>query len=470
MAANDLNIVERRNLDRPLSFTEMDNNWDELIAIIQDIHGTGGIFEAIDTLDNRTSNIDNTSDLDKPISTAVAAAFTGTNAAVQQNTQDINTINNTTIPGVISSINNDINPKITALQNGKFDKTVSIPSTANLDTYTSEGRYSQSVSANATAARNYPALYAGILTVMVASSNMIFQRYEAFNMKTYFRMFYSTTWRAWEEVSNRSEKIVDNNSKDPDTYVDQSLFYTTTGPAPGGWFIKQFFRYEQNSSITASTARTQIAMVYSTPTNTTGQIWYRRHNGSSFSAWVRLDGADWSNIRGKPANIPTATQANWNFSWSNYAAQPTYIMVADASNSVQPKTRTAIQFNWSQIQGVPEITKITANSVDGNIYGSAWNGWLWQYLENKFATISVVNNKTQKGAYVRRGTVTEYGYTTIGVNTGNSWNLSIPGSGLGLDNIAPNDTAVCGLRYKRESLGSTTYTRLYILGATYYTT
>lgn len=83
-----------------------------------------------------------------------------------------------------------------------YSKTaVVIPSSMDLDTYTTPGLYHQPSSANAGNGTNYPFGLAGLLEVF-SSGSMVYQRYTVYSTgTTYVRVKYNTAWCAWMELS-----------------------------------------------------------------------------------------------------------------------------------------------------------------------------------------------------------------------------------------------------------------------------
>jgi hypothetical protein len=86
-----------------------------------------------------------------------------------------------------------------------------IPTAANLNTYTTTGIYEQVSNAQAAAGSNYPVPVAGMLTVTSTDpSSFVYQMYQAYNFgsssaypaKVYFRCSYLTVWSAWTEVNS----------------------------------------------------------------------------------------------------------------------------------------------------------------------------------------------------------------------------------------------------------------------------
>jgi len=84
--------------------------------------------------------------------------------------------------------------------------TTSIPTAANLNTYTTQGIYYQGSNAYAAAGSNYPEPYAGLLEVFNAGAGgFIYQRYTVyreFNNRTWTRTYYNSAWSAWANLNN----------------------------------------------------------------------------------------------------------------------------------------------------------------------------------------------------------------------------------------------------------------------------
>lgn len=79
----------------------------------------------------------------------------------------------------------------------------SIPTATNLDTYTTQGTYTQVTAGDATLVLNYPlASIAGALTVSTAGADIV-QQYvtRATLPRTFIRMRYSGVWTVWREIS-----------------------------------------------------------------------------------------------------------------------------------------------------------------------------------------------------------------------------------------------------------------------------
>lgn len=86
------------------------------------------------------------------------------------------------------------------------DRIVDIPTNADLNTYTTTGRYHQPASANAGKGKNYPEPVAGLLEVF-NSGAMTYQRYTGYGKdgKQYWRGRYQKTWGEWVQVANQKQ-------------------------------------------------------------------------------------------------------------------------------------------------------------------------------------------------------------------------------------------------------------------------
>lgn len=105
------------------------------------------------------------------------------------------------ITGTLSA-QTDLNTALT----GKADAATTwvhkglIGSAVDLNTYTTIGIYHQNTNANAAAGTNYPAPFAGMLTVY-AQASMVYQTYQIYNTgERYHRSWYSTAWSAWRKT------------------------------------------------------------------------------------------------------------------------------------------------------------------------------------------------------------------------------------------------------------------------------
>lgn len=190
-------------------------------------------------------NVDNTSDVNKPVSTAQAAAITaGTSGkrnsapTVFSTAQDFNTI---TTPGEYiwsagygSNTNApEVNPGILIvfgasatmlhqrfvsytndkayerLYNGTTwtswnNSLEELPGGVDLNNITASGIYTQSQTVDAASGTNYPIAQAGVLEVMSGTSGVhVWQRYTVYNggsnaLQTFVRAFYTSAWGAWK--------------------------------------------------------------------------------------------------------------------------------------------------------------------------------------------------------------------------------------------------------------------------------
>jgi hypothetical protein len=89
---------------------------------------------------------------------------------------------------------------------------VSIPSGADLNTYTSTGWYYQDLNGNAVSGTNYPSPNAGKLEVF-ASPSMIYQTYQVYQNsqiaeQIYYRNKYASTWSPWKQIVNSSSPTI----------------------------------------------------------------------------------------------------------------------------------------------------------------------------------------------------------------------------------------------------------------------
>lgn len=96
---------------------------------------------------------------------------------------------------------------LTVLENSKISKTPeSIPSSKNLNEYTTTGFYTQTSNSFAASGTNYPAPYAGLLTV-TASGGTVFQQYQVIGAtesgsantlnRTHWRFYFAGSWKPW---------------------------------------------------------------------------------------------------------------------------------------------------------------------------------------------------------------------------------------------------------------------------------
>lgn len=75
-------------------------------------------------------------------------------------------------------------------------------SSEHLDSLTTTGVWSQSLSRNASVENGYPEAQAGLLEVISPSGVlMVYQRYTIYNSRgMYFRGFYGSSWGPWKKV------------------------------------------------------------------------------------------------------------------------------------------------------------------------------------------------------------------------------------------------------------------------------
>jgi hypothetical protein len=117
---------------------------------------------------------------------------------------------------------------------------VTIPSAANLNLtpYTTTGFYSQTNNAAATAGTNYPAPYAGLLTV-VNDGNVVFQQYQVVGAsesgsttnsenKTYWRYQFAGAWRPWRTFIDNAQLVATGDIRYYTQSAANSLFYSKT--------------------------------------------------------------------------------------------------------------------------------------------------------------------------------------------------------------------------------------------------
>lgn len=143
-------------------------------------------------------NVDNTSDADKPISTATQTAL---NAKAP--------IASPTLTGdpkapTASFGDNDTSIATTAyVRANAYPQQNDLASGVDLDTVTSTGIYHQPHNASAAAGTNYPAPYAGKLEVF-SKGSMTYQTYHVYQASEakYFRGRYNTAWSAWKKVTS----------------------------------------------------------------------------------------------------------------------------------------------------------------------------------------------------------------------------------------------------------------------------
>lgn len=89
---------------------------------------------------------------------------------------------------------------------------------------------------------------------------------------------------------------------DPDT-TTESLILSQHPNAPGGgfWFIRTLFY----SSISADSNRVQLALAYAD-----GKVFVRNYNNGSWTPWHRVDGTGWTDIRNRPTTFPPSSHTH----------------------------------------------------------------------------------------------------------------------------------------------------------------
>lgn len=181
--------------------------------------------------------------------------YTGeTNATADQSASEILTLLKT-VDGSGSGLDADTVDGINGSNIFAFRGT--IPSGADLNTYTSKGYWHQTSNSNAGAGTNYPESLAGMLEVQNDGS-MVYQRYTVYNNthNIWVRTYYNGTWYSWYKIwhsgndgsgsglnadmvdslhihtdrNNEANKIVRTNSSG---YIDCGWINTTSGTATG---------------------------------------------------------------------------------------------------------------------------------------------------------------------------------------------------------------------------------------------
>lgn len=134
---------------------------------------------------------------------------------------------NTSTPSVLPA--DSLAGHLNSLNNTKVGTVpTTIPNAANLNTYTTTGFYTQTNNTFASGGTNYPAPYAGLLTV-VNEGSVVFQQYqvvgaaetastENYENIVWWRFFYAGSWKKWR-------KFVDDNSF---TDKGDGRYYTQT--------------------------------------------------------------------------------------------------------------------------------------------------------------------------------------------------------------------------------------------------
>lgn len=142
---------------------------------------------------------------------------------------------------------------LAVIQNAKLDKApTSIPTSANLNDYSTSGFYVQTSNTFAAAGTNYPSPYAGLLTVSKSGST-IFQQYQVIGAsesgtsintinRTHWRFYFSGAWRPWRTFVESSDfstigdaryytQSLANSIFASQTYVNNTFFTKTEAVA-----------------------------------------------------------------------------------------------------------------------------------------------------------------------------------------------------------------------------------------------
>ncbi|PXC02858.1 phage tail protein, partial [Pseudomonas aeruginosa] len=115
---------------------------------------------------------------------------------------------------------------------GSFTKEADgeLPGGVNLDSMVTSGWWSQSFTAQAATGANYPIVRAGLLHVYAASSNFIYQTYQAYDGESfYFRCRHSNTWFPWRRMWHGGDF-------NPSDYLLKSGFYWNALPGKPATF------------------------------------------------------------------------------------------------------------------------------------------------------------------------------------------------------------------------------------------
>lgn len=128
----------------------------------------------------------------------------------------------TTTPGSIPQ--ESLAGHLTNLENTKVDVVpTTIPGSKNLNEYTTTGFYAQTNNASASSGTNYPAPYAGLLTV-VNDGSVYFQQYQVVGAsesgsatnnenKTYWRFFFAGAWRPWRTFIDSAQLVATGDAR-----------------------------------------------------------------------------------------------------------------------------------------------------------------------------------------------------------------------------------------------------------------
>lgn len=176
-------------------------------------------FQTLNKAAAGLGNVDNTSDVNKPVSTAQQTAlnlkanlasptFTGTVGGITAAMVGLGNVNNT------SDVNKPISTAQQAALDGKYDETLAfLPTTTHdLNTYTTAGNYHQNANSGASSGTNYPIAQAGLLQVFqtpgtgTAFTYQFYTAYEGAN-RQFWRTQYGGTWGAWKEVADTGSYV-----------------------------------------------------------------------------------------------------------------------------------------------------------------------------------------------------------------------------------------------------------------------
>jgi hypothetical protein len=111
---------------------------------------------------------------------------------------------------------------------GLWGKGTDIPSSADLNTYTTDGYYHQNSTNSASTGINYPTPLAGMLRVY-SDGVMIYQEYHTFNGSgKYIRTYYNEMWYDWDKVFDTGN-FTDNSTDWNDAYNNKITSVGVTG-------------------------------------------------------------------------------------------------------------------------------------------------------------------------------------------------------------------------------------------------
>jgi hypothetical protein len=214
-----------------------------------------------------------------------------------------------TSPGYIKNSTGDIIlPGNGRAQLNGINIAIELGADVNLDTMTYTGLFSQSNSAEATVALNYPVSVAGMLEVVQSTLNttMIWQRYSVYGSanEVWTRTTHNGTWYPWKKLGGGSEAVVGFKAWTITTYSlatsgynkvanysaelfdTNNAFNPTTGnfvvPTSGYWALigtlpfsssstgRRFLQFEQGTAAAGNSAnvvllRQELSGAYATP-------------------------------------------------------------------------------------------------------------------------------------------------------------------------------------------------------------